>query len=198
SGNETAFAYGGGLLARVYDNLDNFRMAFGLAYQSAVDWKFAVDPAVAPAFNMPQQLNAGMTFYMLSGMPLRATLDFQWINWKATADAPTFPDQERFRNSMNASIGLEYRTQILKSEGIDLYPRVGYRRFEAPWSNKNNLPETSNFKLVLDTKAANFNIVTFGIGLAWQSDAGKTRSVDIGADAGGDAYNVALGFNYEF
>jgi hypothetical protein len=57
---------------------------------------------------------------------------------------------------------------------------------------------TSNFKLVLDTKAANFNIVTFGIGLAWPSGAGKTRSVDMGADTGDDAYNVAMGFNYEF
>lgn len=198
SDNATAFAYGAGFLAGIFDNGDTFKMNLGLAYQSAVDWKFSIDPQLAPAFNMPQQFNAGLTFYMLSGLPLRATLDMQWINWRATADAPLFPDEKRFRDAVNASIGLEYRTQVLKSQGIDLYPRLGYRRFEAPWSNKNDLPMTSNFKLVLDTKAADFNIVTFGIGLAWQSDGGKTRSVDVGADVGGDAYNIALGFNYEF
>jgi hypothetical protein len=54
------------------------------------------------------------------------------------------------------------------------------------------------YKLLVDTKAAAFNIVTFGVGLTWISDAGKARSVDLGADVNGDAPSVALGFNYEF
>lgn len=194
----TAIAYGAGILVGLYDDTESFKMNFGVAYQSAVKWNFSVNPEIDPAFNMPQQLNAGFTFYLFQGAPLRATTDVQWIAWKATADAPTFPGEKSFRNAINCSVGFEYRTEILKSEGFDLYPRVGYRRFEAPWGDQNDLPMTSNFKLVVDTKGSTFNIATLGIGISWQSDAGKLRSVDVGADVGADSFNVALGFNYEF
>lgn len=81
---------------------------------------------------------------------------------------------------------------------MNLYPRLGFRRFAAPWDDKNSLPMTSDFQLVLDTKGSHFNIVTFGAGISWTSDDGKLRSVDLGADAGGDASTVAFGINLEF
>ena len=96
---------------------------------------------------------------------------------------------------MNISIGFEYRVEL--SEGVTLYPRLGFRRFDAPWKSKNDLPMTSNYQLVLDTKGGEFNIVTMGLGLSWL-DAGKVRTVDVAADFGGDSYNFAVGFTYEF
>ena len=197
SDNATAFGYGLGVLVGLYDDTESFKVNLGLAYQSAVKWNFNIDPEIFPAFNMPQQFNAGFTFYLLQGTPLRATLDLQWIEWSATADAPTFPGEKKFQDAINYSIGLEYKVSLPEA-AISIYPRAGYRRFDAPWGNKNDLPMTSNYKLVLDTKGSAFNIVTFGIGIGWSSEAGKSRSVDLGADVGGDSYNFALGFNYEF
>ena len=54
------------------------------------------------------------------------------------------------------------------------------------------------YRLLVDTKAATFNIVTFGFGLTWISKEGKARTVDVGADVNGDSPSVALGFTYEF
>jgi len=196
SDNSTAFGFGLGLLVGVYDNAEDFKVNLGLGYQSAVKWNFNIDTEIFPAFDMPQQVNVGLTFYILKNAPLRATVDFQWIDWSETADNPTFPGKPRFDDAYNYSLGLEYRIPIL--EHVALYPRLGYRRFDAPWSDKNDLPMTSNYKLVLDTKGAAFNIVTLGLGISWTSDDGKVRSVDIAGDFGGDAANFALGYNHEF
>jgi hypothetical protein len=57
---------------------------------------------------------------------------------------------------------------------------------------------TGSYKLVLDTESSVFNIVTFGIGVAWATEGGKGRSLDLAGDVGGDSSNVALGFNFEF
>jgi len=180
----------------LYDDYDSLRINLGAAYQSGIHWNFSVDPALAPVFQMPQQLNAGMTFYLLRGSPFRLTADVQWIQWSKTADQPMFPGEPGFHDAINYSLGGEYRIPL--AERLYLNPRVGYRRFDAPWANENDLPMTSNYKLVLDTKAHVFNIATFGAGLLWTSALGKMRSVDLGVDVGGDAPNVALGFNYEF
>ena len=63
---------------------------------------------------------------------------------------------------------------------------------------KNDLPMISDFQLVLDTKGSEFNIFTFGGGVSWRNDQGNVRSVDLGADVGGDAWTIAFGINYEF
>jgi len=196
SDNATGFGAGAGVLVGVYDNADSFRVNFGAAWQSAIHWNFNIDPDILPAFDMPQQVNVGFTFYLLPGYPLRATLDYQWIQWSDTAEKPLFAGKEKFRDVSNISLGVEYRIGI--QESIDLYPRLGYRRFQAPWADPNDLPMVSDFKLVLDTKGSTFNIVTFGVGLGWTSTEGKVRSIDIGADVGGDSYTWAVGFNYEF
>jgi hypothetical protein len=145
---------------------------------------------------MPQQVNLGMTFYMLEGTPLRATVDAQWIDWKSTAQKPLYDTFGGFKNAYNASMGVEYRIKL--SDAVSLYPRAGYRRFEAPWKNKNDLPMTGPFELVLDTKASTFNMATYGVGLSWTTDTGRVRSVDLAGDAGGDAVNFAIGLTMEF
>lgn len=196
SDNATGVGGGLGVLLGVYDDLESTRINVGVAWQSAIRWSFNIDPDILPAFDMPQQINAGATFYLLKGFPLRATVDLQWIEWSKTADVPLFPDRKEFRDAVNYSIGFEYRIEL--GDKVNLYPRLGYRRFAAPWDNRNNLPMTSDFQLVLDTKASEFNIITFGGGISWSSVDGKSRSVDIGADVGGDASTVAFGINYEF
>lgn len=196
SDSETSIGGGAGALLALYDNYDSLRINLGVAYQSGIHWNFSDNPALAPAFQMPEQLNAGMTFYLFPGTPLRLTLDVQWIQWSKSADRPFFPDEPGFHNAVNYSVGAEYR--ITLSDHLSLYPRVGYRRFDAPWANQNDLPMTSNYKLVLDTKAHVFNIATMGVGLGWTTQLGKVRSLDLGADVGGDAPNFALGFNMEF
>ncbi len=196
SDNATGFGGGLGLLLGLYDDTESFKVNLGLAYQSAIDWDFNIDPDVFPAFAMPQQVNFGATFYLLQGTPLRATIDFQWIDWSETADVPVFAGREEFEDAVNYSLGAEYKVPL--GGGMTLYPRLGYRRFDAPWADKDDLPMTSNFQLVLDTKGEAFNLITFGAGLSWTSEGGKARTVDVAADTGGDSYNLAMGFTYEF
>jgi len=194
--SNVAFGYGLGGLLGVYDDYDSFKMNFGVAYSSAVNYDFRIDPSILPAFDMPQQLNAGMTFYIFKGTPLRVTVDFQWINWSATAQKPLYDTFKGFQDAYNYSMGVEYRVKL--SDPVSLYPRLGFRRFDAPWASKSDLPMSGAFRLVLDTKAKTFDIVTYGVGISWTTDGGKVRSVDFAGDANGDAVNFALGFTMEF
>jgi long-subunit fatty acid transport protein len=188
--------FGLGILLGVYDDYDAFKANLGVAYTSAIRYDFRIDPTILPAFDMPQQLNVGMTFYLLPGTPLRVTIDFQWIDWSATAQKPQYSNFDGFEDAMNYSMGVEYRVKL--SDRASLYPRVGYRRFDAPWASKKDLPMTGPFRVVLDTKAQAFNLATYGVGISWSTEAGKVRSVDFAGDAGGDAVNFALGLTMEF
>jgi len=195
-GAAAALGAGAGLLVGLYDDPQAFTVTLGAAYQSPVHFDFTVDPDRMPAFDMPQQINVGLTLYLNQDIPLRLTFDTQFIQWSKTAQDPFFSNQPSFRDSVNYSVGLEYRIQA--TESLRLYPRLGYRRFQAPWENKGDLPSTAGFKLVLDTKASDFNIMTFGIGISWTTESRKLRSIDIAGDVGGDAFNVALGYTHEF
>jgi long-subunit fatty acid transport protein len=195
-GASAALGGGAGFLLGLYDDPDAFTLHLGGAYQSPVRFDFTVDPDRMPAFDMPQQVNIGLTLYLNRDIPLRVTFDTQFIQWSTTAQDPFFSTQEKFRDSVNYSVGAEYRIEV--TDRLRVYPRLGYRRFQAPWSDKDNLPSTAGFKLVLDTKASDFNIFTFGAGISWTTEANKVRSIDIAGDVGGDAFNVAVGYTHEF
>ena len=135
---------------------------------------------------MPQQVNVGLTAYLLEGLPLRTTVDVQWIEWSETADAPLFAGKNEFEDGVNVSFGVEVRVPV--SRTLTLYPRAGLRRFDAPWDDADALPSTSDYQLVLDTDDEAFTLFTFGLGLTWLSDESKVRSLDIAGDVGGDAY----------
>ncbi len=195
SGNATAPGYGLGVLLGVYDNTENLKINFGLAYQSTIRWHFNIDPEIMPAFDMPNQLNVGLTAYLADKYPLRLTVDFQWVEWSETAEKPAFLGHPEFRNALNYSLGGEYRIRL--SEKVAFFPRLGYRRFQAPWEDPDDLPMTSNFKLLLDTDAGEFNIVTLGFGLAITDEKGKSWLVDAGFDVGGDSSNLAVSFTFE-
>lgn len=193
----TSFGFGAGLLVGLYDNTESLKINLGVAYQSAVKYDFTINPDILPSFDMPHQLNAGLTVYLLPRTPLRFTFDFQWIDWSATAEEPSFSvPMTRFEDAFNYSVGAEYRINL--SESVFLYPRMGYRRFDTPWEDKNNLPVTGIYKLVLDTKGDVLHLFTFGVGLSWSTDAGKFRRLDLGGDVGGDAFNLAIGYTHEF
>ncbi len=196
SGTATSLGFGGGLLVGVYENPDVMTLNLGVAYQSPIHFDFVIDPARFPAFDMPQQVNAGATIYVHGDVPLRLTVDVQLLGWKNTAESPAFDGYRGFRNSVNFSAGAEYKLALV--DDMLLFPRIGYRRFQAPWEDQNDLPATGRFKLVLDTKAATFNLATFGVGFSWITEAKKVRSIDLAGDVGGDAYNVALGYTHEF
>jgi long-subunit fatty acid transport protein len=195
SDTATAPGFGAGVLVGLFDNAEDLRVNFGAAYQSAIRYHFNTDTKLLPAFDMPQQLNAGVTGYFLPGMKLRTTIDLQWVEWSKTAEKPAFPGQPQFKDAFNYSLGMEYRWSV--ADKISLYPRAGYRRFNAPWGDKNDLPMTSNFKLMLDTKGSHFNIATFGLGVSITDERGKLWVIDLGADVGGDSFNMALGLTYE-
>jgi hypothetical protein len=108
---------------------------------------------------MPQQVNIGVTAYMLKGCRFAPRRDVQWIEWKPTAARPYFEGQPRFRNVFNYSLGVEYRVDA--TEEVTVLTRLGYRRFNAPWDDPDNLPMVGRYKLLVNTKAASFNIVTF-------------------------------------
>ncbi|HEX7900362.1 MAG TPA: hypothetical protein VF950_21520 [Planctomycetota bacterium] len=196
SDNATGFGGGLGLLVGVYDIPDRLKLTFGAAWQSGLKWDFNVEPDLFPAFNMPQQVNVGLSAYILEGLPLRATVDVQWIEWSETADAPLFAGKNEFEDVVNVSFGLEVRVPL--DAVLTIYPRAGVRRFDAPWSDADALPATSDYQLVLDTDDEVFTIFTFGLGLTWLSAESKVRSIDVAGDVGGDAYNLAMGFTYEF
>jgi hypothetical protein len=195
---DTTAALGGGLglLVGLYDGGDAFRLNLGIAYQSAARFSFEIETDVLPAFDMPQQLNAGIVFYLLPETPLRVTFDFQWIDWSETAEDPVFEGYPRFEDAINLSFGVEFR--IRASQVVNLYPRVGFRRFDAPWDDADDLPATGRYRLVLETEDEVFNIFTAGLGVGWTSPEGRGRSVDVAFDSGGDAFNAAIGFTYEF
>lgn len=196
TGSAMSLGYGAGLLLGVVDDPELLTLNLGVAYQSPVHFNFEIDPARFPAFDMPQQVNAGATVYLHAGLPLRVTADVQFLGWKRTAESPAFAGYPGFRDSVNYSLGAELKLPL--SEEFILFPRAGYRRFQAPWSNPDDLPATGRFKLVLDTKASSFNLATFGVGFSWVTESKKLRTIDLAGDVGGDSNNVSLGYTHEF
>jgi hypothetical protein len=87
----TATGVGGGvgLLVGVYDNTRNFKVNLGLAWQSRIRYDFSVSTTFSPQFDSPNQYQAGVTFYLLEGMPLRVTIDAQIIQWDQATRTPT-------------------------------------------------------------------------------------------------------------
>lgn len=190
------FGGGAGLLLGVYDNRSDFKVNFGAAWQSSANYEFSIDAVDVPLFDWPQQFQAGLTFYMLEGLPLRLTVDAQVIQWSSAVRHSLLPGVDSFRNVTNFSVGAEYA--IAASERVKLYPRAGVRLFNAPWSDENNQPAVGLQRLSIDTKSGKFVIGSVGLGVGWANDAGKSRMFELGIDAGGDQPGFALSFTMEF
>jgi hypothetical protein len=190
------FGGGAGILLGVYDNRDDFKVNFGAAFQSKANYEFSIDAVDVPLFDWPNQFQAGLTFYMLDGLPLRLTVDAQVIQWSSAVRHSALPGVKSFRDVTNYSAGVEYAVQA--SEKVKLYPRAGLRIFNAPWSDENDLPAVGVQRLSIDTKSGSFVIGTVGLGVRWANEAGKSRMFDLGVDVGGDQPGFAMAFTMEF
>ncbi|HLY11395.1 MAG TPA: hypothetical protein VKW04_18980 [Planctomycetota bacterium] len=190
------FGGGAGLLLGVYDNRSDFKVNFGAAYQSKASYSFSIDAVDVPLFDWPNQFQGGLTFYLLDGLPLRLTADAQVIQWSSAVRHSLLSGVSSFRNVTNYSAGAEYA--IPASERVKLYPRAGVRYFNAPWSDQNDLPAVGLQRLAITTKSGSFVIGSFGLGVGWANDAGKSRMFDLGVDFGGDQPGFALAFTMEF
>jgi hypothetical protein len=198
SGSDMGFGAGFGFLMGLYDNTRNFKVNFGAAFQSKAAYEFSISSDIVPLFEWPNQFQAGLTFYLLDGLPLRITMDAQLIGWDAAIDSSDVPGRDDFGRSTNFSAGAEYRIQA--SEKLRLLPRAGIRFFDAPWEDedKSELPAVKDLALIISTRSEAFLIVSVGLGFSWNSAEGKARSFDIAADIGGDAPNFAMSFTLEF
>ena len=196
SGTDAGFGGGLGILAGLYDNTRNFKVNFGAAWQSRINYKFTLPQSLTPLFDWPNQYQAGLTFYLLEGMPLRITTDAQVIGWRDAGTKSKVAGREDFQNTVSYSLGAEYRIKV--GDGTSLYPRAGLRVFDAPWSDPNSLPAVGTSILDINTKDDRFLIGTFGLGLGWMTEARKGRSFDVAFDIGGYAPGFAASFTMEF
>jgi hypothetical protein len=190
------FGGGAGLLLGLYDNRSNVKINLGAAYQSRANYSFSINAVDVPLFDWPDQIQGGVTFYLLEGLPLRLTLDAQVIEWSSAVRHSLLPGVGSFRDVTNFSIGGEYAVPL--SDRVKLFPRAGLRLFNAPWRNENDLPAVGLQRLGIKTRSGSFVIGSLGLGVGWSSDAGKNRMFDLGLDFGGDEPGVALGFTMEF
>jgi len=189
---------GGGLgvLLGVYDNTRDLKVNFGAAWQSSSNFDFSVSNELAPIADWPEQVNAGVTVYLLEGLKLRVTLDAQWIRWDdATADSAV-PGLDSYEDVFNYSAGAEYR--IAASEKIMLFPRLGLRLYDAPWDDKDSLPALAQSPLLIETDDDKFVITCGGLGVSWTAEGARTHRVDVSFDYGGDAAGFAVSYTTEF
>lgn len=187
--------FGLGILVGVFDNTTTFKVNFGAAYQSRAEYNFTVSDTIFPQFEWPDQINAGLTLYLLEGQPLRLTFDLQWISWDRATDDSTRAGRDSFRDVLNFSAGGEFRIRV--SDRVRLYPRLGVRFTQVPWKDPEVLPAIGRHELFIETEKSRFTVFTFGLGVGWSTDSGKQLRVDLAGDVGGDAAGFAFGFMLE-
>jgi hypothetical protein len=194
--NDAGLGGGAGLLLGLYDDLKTFKINFGIAIQSKANYSFSVSQDLVPIFDWPLQVNLGVTYYLMPDFPLRITMDLQWIDWGGACARPATQGAERFHDVVNLSVGVEYRIPV--AEHIRLYPRLGFRYYDAPWKDTDDLPQVGTAKLIITPDAEQFFIVSGGLGVAWSSEGANLKTVDIAFDFGGDSGGFALSFGLEF
>ena len=199
SDRNTKMAGGFGLLVGVYDNTDDLKITFGVAFNSAVQWDFQVKKSDFPVWEWPRTASAGVTADLLHGYPLRITFDVQWIDWTTAAAPSGMGSRPNFRSVTNFSAGSEFRIRIRDDGSLLVYPRVGYRRVNAPWSDPRHLPAIGENILYINTNQKAWNLLTIGGGLYWSTQDGRTRGLDFGHELFGDAtFNLSFGYTMEF
>lgn len=197
--SDTRVGGGAGLLVGLYDNTRNFKVNLGAAWQSRINYRFSVTETFAPQFDWPNQYQAGLTFYLFDGLPLRVTVDAQLVEW-SEATQESLIDGNNFEDVVNLSAGVEYRLKIpAVSPALTFYPRAGVRRFDAPWdsTDKQELPGIGARRIVIETEDDVFLIGSVGLGVGWSAEDGRGRMVDVAFDFGGDVNGLAFSFTLE-
>lgn len=196
--SDMGFGGGFGLLLGVYDNTKDLKINFGFALQTKVPYEFSLGSTILPLFDWPQQIQAGLSFYLLDKLPLRLTLDAQFIGWADAIAESAVPGRDDFRDSVNFSLGMEYRVQT--SGRYTFLPRAGVRLYRPPWEgqDKQDLPAAEDSVLFISNRSDSFLVASFGIGIQWANEGGKVRTVDLAYDTGNDAPGFAMGYSMEF
>lgn len=197
--SESSVGYGLGLLLTGYES-DQFRVDAGAAYNSGVHFHFDLDPIIYPVWDYPALASAGLAFYIGEGYPLRVTLDAQWIGWKDAVGKPD-PAFDSFHNTLSYSAGAEYRIKL--NEKHRLFTRIGFKSYDTPWKDKNNLPAVGVSQLNIQTKGDRVEILTLGLGLYWtrKTPEGETKSsgIDLAIELFGETqYLFGLSYTYQF
>ncbi|HZE98371.1 MAG TPA: hypothetical protein VE981_15170 [Planctomycetota bacterium] len=197
--SESSIGYGLGLLMTGVET-DAFRVDIGAAYNSGVHFHFDLDPLIYPVWDWPALASGGFAFYLGEGYPLRVTLDVQWIGWQKAVGAPD-PGFDGFHNTYSYSAGAEYRFKV--GEKHRLFARLGFKSYDTPWKDKDNLPAVGASQLNIQTKGDRVEILTLGVGLYWtrKTAEGETRSsgLDLAIELFGETeYLFGLSFTYQF
>jgi long-subunit fatty acid transport protein len=198
--SKTGAGAGFGLLVGLYDDTESLRINVGFSYQSKIHFSFQDSSAGQPAWEWPSVLSAGMSVYLLQGMPLRFTVDVQWVDWRRAIPESEVAGFEGVRDGSSFSMGFEYRLKLNEDGTLLFYPRVGFRHVEALWGDNEfgEQPVVGASQLLIKTDGTEFNVGTFGFGIAWTTGDGKARAVDVGFEAGGDTWNLAFGYTHEW
>jgi hypothetical protein len=195
--SESAFGYGLGILLTAYES-DTFRVDAGGAYNSKAHFHFGLDPAIYPVWDYPALASGGLAFYLGQGYPLRLTLDVQWIGWKEAVSPPD-TGFDGFHNTISYSAGAEYRIKI--GETHRLFARAGFKSYDTPWKDKDNLPAVGDSQLNIKTKGDRIEMLTLGLGLYWtrKTPDGEVRSsgIDLAVELFGET-EVLFGLSYTY
>jgi hypothetical protein len=200
--SKTAFGAGFGTLIGVFDNTRNLKINLGMTYQSAIGFDLerlpTLTPRPGPAFNWPDQLQVGAVVFLLEGLPLRLCGEIQRVGWSKASHRSAIPGVEAFQDSTTVSVGAEYRVPV--SDTTTLFPRLGLRLFEAPWSGNDRarLPAYEDWQLSISTRAGRFLIFSGGIGISFAGTSGGVTSLEVSFDIGGDAPGAAASFIVSF
>ncbi len=197
--SESSVGYGLGLLLTAYES-DTFRVDMGAAYNSGVHFHFDLDPVIYPVWDYPALASGGFAFYIGEGYPLRVTLDVQWVAWNRAVSEPD-PGFDHFRNTYSYSAGAEYRFKV--GEKHRLFARLGFKSYDTPWKDKNNLPAVGASQLDIQTKGDRVEALTLGVGLYWtrKTAEGETRSsgIDLAIELFGETeFLFGLSYTYQF
>jgi len=197
--SESSIGYGLGLLLTGFES-DAFRVDIGAAYNSGVHFHFDLDPAIYPVWDYPPLASGGFAFYIGEGYPLRVTLDVQWVGWNRAVSAPD-PGFDHFRNTYSYSAGAEYRFKV--GEKHRLFARMGFKSYDTPWKDKNNLPAVGASQLDIQTKGDRVEALTLGVGLYWirktPEGEARTSGVDLAIELFGETqYLFGLSYTYQF
>jgi long-subunit fatty acid transport protein len=197
--SESSAGWGVGLLVTAYES-DAFRVDLGAAWNSGVDFSFDLGSAVYPVWDWPALASAGLAFYLGESYPLRLTADAQWIAWEETVGDPD-PTLEGFDDTLSFSLGAEYRFTL--SESKRLFARAGFKSYDTPWGDADELPAVGLSRLRIETKGDRVEILTLGLGFYWtrKTFEGETRmsGIDVAIELFGETeYIMAAGFTYMF
>lgn len=202
--DDTDEEYGGGfgILLGLFDNTRNLKVNLGVSYQSAMEFDLRAlsteDQRPGPAFNWPDQFHLGVLVFLLEGLPLRIAVEMQMTDWRGASQGSDLFSIDEFARTVSYALGAEVRLPL--GESTLLYPRLGLRVHDAPWSTDERAeqPATEEWQLSVSTRDDRFLVFSMGFGVSFAAGSAATASVDASFETGGDAPGASVGVRVSF